>query len=137
MNYKEYFVDLLNPSMNSILSLVESLNVELYQVGHDIVEHKEASCLIYLMLFASIDQVENWSKHFVHSLHVCCFGIELSIYEEYATHVIASISFPLFFFMELPKLHNFRLFSFDHPVPLFPRIVGKGYHNRFYFFGEK
>ena len=44
--------------MNTVLSLIEGLDVELDEVGHDVIEHKEAGCLIDHLLLPVIDQVE-------------------------------------------------------------------------------
>lgn len=88
--------------MNPVLPFIESLNIQFYEIGHDIIEHKEAGSLIDHLLFASIDQIEDGSEYFVHSLDVGSFGIQFGIDEEDARHVIVPISLSLLLFILEP-----------------------------------
>lgn len=45
--------------MNSILSFIKILDVELEEIAHDIVEHKERSCFLKRSLVAMVEKVED------------------------------------------------------------------------------
>ena len=72
--------------MYSVLSLIEGLNVQFYEIGHDIIEHKEACCFIDHLFLACVDQIEDGSQYFIHSLDVCSFGVQFGIDEEDVLH---------------------------------------------------
>lgn len=83
--------------MNAVLSFIECFDVELDEIGHDVIEHEEAGSLIDHLLLAVVDQIEDGSQYFIHTLHVGRLGVELGVDEKYTRHVVIPIRLPLLF----------------------------------------
>ena len=123
--------------MYSVLSLIEGLNVQFYEIGHDIIEHKEACCFIDHLFLACVDQIEDGSQYFIHSLDVCSFGVQFGIDEEDARHIIISVCLSLLLFILQPCLHDIWTLAMYHFISLFAGLCGKGYLHGLNFFRKE
>ena len=120
--------------MNAVLSFIESLNIQFYEISHDIIEHKEARSLINHLFFTSIDQIEDGGEYFVHPLNVSSLGVQFGIDEEYARHIIVPISLSLLLFIPQPRLQDIGTIAMNHLVSLLTSLCRKGYLYRLHLF---
>lgn len=99
IKYHEHFIDFIQFSVDTILWLVQVLNVELDNVAYGVIKHEETRSLLYWCrgLSSWISQVKDWRQDFVHTLYIQYSRVELGINEQDPWHVVIPIAFSLFF----------------------------------------
>mgnify|MGYP006910359627 CR=1 FL=1 len=102
--YKKSPIHFFHACMNSILSLIEVFDIELEQIAHHVIKHEEASSFLYPFFSPVIEQIENGSQYFVHSLNVLRPWIYLCENKEDAGHIVISICLSLLLLVAVPTL---------------------------------
>lgn len=128
LNYHQHFVNLVQFSIDSILTFIKIFDVKLYDIRYRIVKHKKYTSLLYLRL-VHIHEIENWSQYLIHSLNIKNLWVQLCVDEKNTRHVIISVSFLLKLFVCQKLLILLFIFAINQ-LELFPSwTCKKWYHN--------
>ena len=97
--YHQHIVNLVQPTINPILTSIKVLNMQLYDITNSVVKHEEARGLFDgIVGLIYIDQIENRCKNFVHSLNILNPWIKSGVNVEDAGHIIIPVGFSLLLF---------------------------------------
>jgi len=103
--------------MYTVISFVEVLYIELEEIAHDIVKHKETCCLLHWTFVSVVEQVKDRTEDLVHTLDVLSPRVDLSKHEQNTSHIVIPVGLAMLLFFILPVFYHLLILAV-HNLPL-------------------